>query len=366
MPRTLMSIGTPACEASYSAWMHAPVDQRVELEHDRRVLAVAVGLRRSCSISSSSESRIRSGATSDLAVAGRPGGAGQRVEQCRPRRPSISAVGGEEAEVLVQAGGLGVVVARAHVHVVAHAAALAADDQQRLGVGLEAGQAVHHVRARLFQRAGPADVAALVEAGLELHQAHGLLAPLGGLDQQRHQRRVVGGAVHGHLDRQHVRVAHGLLHQPLHAARERVVGVVDQQVALRAWRRRRRACPPGWRTAAGVHRRPGLLAQLAESVEAVDLPQVAQVEQRPRRRTTWRSSMPSCSTRNCAQLGVDARADLQPDDLAEAAARAARPRPRAAGRRPRRRRRSRRRGPRGRTRGSGSPCPGRARPGAGR
>ena len=47
----------------------------------------------------------------------------------------------------------------------------------------------------------------------------------------RHQRRVVGRAVHGHLDGQHVGVVHGLLHEPLDAAGERVVGVVHQDVA---------------------------------------------------------------------------------------------------------------------------------------
>jgi hypothetical protein len=58
-------------------------------------------------------------------------------------------------------------------------------------VGLEAGQPVDHVSTGLLERARPADVLALVEAGLQLHQADGLLAPLGGFDQRRNQGRVV-------------------------------------------------------------------------------------------------------------------------------------------------------------------------------
>ena len=42
--------------------------------------------------------------------------------------------------------------------------------------------------------------------------------------------RVAGGAVERLLDREHVRVGRGLLDEPLHAGRERVVGVVQQHV----------------------------------------------------------------------------------------------------------------------------------------
>ena len=58
-------------------------------------------------------------------------------------------------------------------------ARLAADDQQRLGVGLQPGDAVDHVAAGVLQPPGPADVAGLVEAGLQLDQHGDLLAVLG-------------------------------------------------------------------------------------------------------------------------------------------------------------------------------------------
>ena len=71
------------------------------------------------------------------------------------------------------------VVAGADVDVVAHAVALAAHDEDALRVGLQRRVAVDDVHARLLQRARPPDVRALVEARLELHQAHRLLAALG-------------------------------------------------------------------------------------------------------------------------------------------------------------------------------------------
>ena len=47
-----------------------------------------------------------------------------------------------------------------------------------------------------------------------------------------HQRRVVARAVHGLLDREHVRIGDGLLDEALDRGREGVVGVVDEHVAF--------------------------------------------------------------------------------------------------------------------------------------
>src|SRR5205085_11986291 len=85
-------------------------------------------------------------------------------------------VGGEEPEVLVAAGGDGVVVAGAQMDVAAQTARLAPYHQRRLRVDLEAREAVDDVNAGLLERARPFDVAAFVAARLDLHQADGLLA----------------------------------------------------------------------------------------------------------------------------------------------------------------------------------------------
>ena len=79
-------------------------------------------------------------------------------------------VAGEQAEVRVQAGGLRVVVAGAHVAVALEAVLLLADDFDELAVGLEADDAVDDVHAGAFELAGPGDVGVLVEARLDLDQ----------------------------------------------------------------------------------------------------------------------------------------------------------------------------------------------------
>ena len=123
------------------------------------------------------------------------------------------------------------VVAGAEVAVGAEALRLLADDQRHLGVGLEVDEAVDHLDAGPLQVARPADVALLVEARLQLDQGGHRLAGLGRLDQRRHDRAAVAGAVERLLDRDHVRVARRLLHE-LHHHLEALVGVVDDEILL--------------------------------------------------------------------------------------------------------------------------------------
>ena len=184
------------------------------------------------------------------------------------------------------------------------------------------GNAVHDVGARLFQRARPADVLALVEARLELDQADRLLALLGGLDQRRDERRVVGGAVHGHLDRQHVGVVDGLLDEPLDAGGERLVGVVDEDVG---GAHHREQVGLGIAVAGGRDqsrlgdRRPARPAQVGAVLDRGDLPQIAHVEQAVDVVDLDLVDVQPLDQPG-AQRGVHAGADLEPDDLAEAPA----------------------------------------------
>ena len=136
----------------------------------------------------------------------------------------------QHPQVLVHAGRLGVVVARAHVAVEADGVAFLAHHQGRLGVGLQAHEAVDHVGARLLEGAGPPDVGLLVESGRHLDQHRDLLAPLGGPHQGGHDGTVTGRPVEALLDGQHVRVLGRLVEHLLDRGRERVVGVVDEDV----------------------------------------------------------------------------------------------------------------------------------------
>ena len=159
------------------------------------------------------------------------------------------------------------VVAGADVDVVAHAVALAAHDEDALRVRLQPRVAVDDVHAGLLERARPGDVRALVEARLELDHADRLLAALGRADERRDERRVVGRAVHGLLDREHVGVGDRLLDEALDRRRERVVGVVDEDVAAAHLGEEVHALGLLALQARLRDRRPRRVAQLAEAAQ---------------------------------------------------------------------------------------------------
>ena len=108
-------------------------------------------------------------------------------------------IAGKQAQVGIEAGGDGVVVAGAQVAIAAgHAVFVAADQHGQLAVGLEADDAVEDLHAGIFHAARPADVRGLVEAGHQLDNQRGLLGG-GGLDQRLEDGRIVAGAVEGLL-----------------------------------------------------------------------------------------------------------------------------------------------------------------------
>ena len=115
--------------------------------------------------------------------------------------------------------------------VAAQPGALAADDQRGLRVRLEPDQPVHDVGAGALQLARPDDVRLLVEAGLDLDQDDDLLAALGGPDQRLHDRRVARRPIQRLLDGQDLGVVGGLGDEPLDGRGERLVRVVDEDVA---------------------------------------------------------------------------------------------------------------------------------------
>ena len=200
--------------------------------------------------------------------------AGEYVEQLRQVCPDLL-IGREIAEVLVDAGGLRVVVAGADVAVTTQPVALAAHDQRELGVGLEAGDAVHHVDPGFFEDPRPGDVRLLVEAGLEFHQHHDLLAAPGGGDQRLHDRLLsaqrgvfrIRGAVQGLLDGDDVGITSGAGDERPDGVGERLVGQVDEDVPrgdpvedalagfASAQDRLRRGCPWLHRQVGAVDRR---------------------------------------------------------------------------------------------------------------
>ena len=171
MLRTLRSILAPACDAAYSS--------SIRSESTRAFIFMVIASVGSC---------LRADAAAQLvaqvhrrheqsAVLARPAVAGEVVEQLGEVEAEVR-VAREHAEIFVGRRRLRVVVAGADVAVAADAVGLLTHDQQDLGVRLQTDQAVHDVRARLLQHAGPFDVGLLVEAGFQLDERNDLLCLL--------------------------------------------------------------------------------------------------------------------------------------------------------------------------------------------
>ena len=135
------------------------------------------------------------------------------------------------ADVGVQARSARVVVASGQVRIAAHDTALAAGDQQHLGVGFETHHAVDHLGTDGLQHLRPVDIRFLVKTGLQLDNHHHLFAAAHRLPQQIHHLRVGPGAVNRLLDRQHLRVVHRFA-QELQQQVKAFKGLVDQHIAF--------------------------------------------------------------------------------------------------------------------------------------
>ncbi len=157
--------------------------------------------------------------------------AGKLVEQLRHILPHHR-VAGEQAEIGVLARGLRIVVAGAHVAVAGEAVRLLTNDERELAVRLQPDNAVDDVYAGAFELARPRNVRILVEARLEFDEREHLLAGLCGVDERVDDRRVARRAVERLLDGEHLRVGGRLREERLHRRRERVVRVMQQNVAL--------------------------------------------------------------------------------------------------------------------------------------
>ena len=133
--------------------------------------------------------------------------AGEVVEQVGEVGAELG-VGGEQPEVLVEGGGLRVVVAGADVAVAPDPVGLLAHDEQHLGVGLQPDEAVHDVHARLLPATRARSMLACSsKRAFSSTSATTCLPDLGRLHQRADQRALgAGGAVDGLLDREHVRV----------------------------------------------------------------------------------------------------------------------------------------------------------------
>ncbi len=205
------------------------VGQRIHLEHDPHVLAF--GRRGTRRIQAFDHGLVQvERRHQHLVQARQPVLAGQMQEDlieigCQ------RLIGGQVAQVGIQARRPRVVVAGRQVRVALELPVFSPGDQQHLGVCLQTHHTIDHLGTDRLQTLGIADVGFFIKPCLELHHRGDLLAPPDGFAKQLHELRLGAGAVDGLLDGQHIRVLDRFPQESQHRI-EALVRLVDQDVAL--------------------------------------------------------------------------------------------------------------------------------------
>ncbi len=111
-----------------------------------------------------------------------------------------SRVAGQQPEIGVEAGRLHVIVSRTDMNIRTHAGRLFPDHKRYLAVGLEAAYTERDVSSHAFQFRGPMQIALLIKARFDLHDARDLFSALGGPDQRLDERGIVADSISRHFD----------------------------------------------------------------------------------------------------------------------------------------------------------------------
>ena len=312
----MMSIRAPALRGSVELVDDLRIDEMIELEPDARVPPVG-GRRRNGADLVDESAAERERGDEQLAELLRAAEAGDVVEEIGDVGRDLL-VGREDPEILVQPRGRRVVVPGADVRVPAQRVALTSDDEGHLRVDLQVGESVRDVDAGLLERSRPLDVAELVEARLELDEAHRLLSVLGALDERPDEHAVVARPVHRGLHRDDVRVADGRLREHLEARDVRAVRLVHEHVAAPDLLEDLRDVGLRAREPRRNRRYPRLILQLG-AVERCELEELGEVE-RALDAIDLRLVRSEAALQARDHLGRRGRADLDADDVAEAAA----------------------------------------------
>ena len=140
-------------------------------------------------------------------------------------------VGGEQAQIRVEAGGRRIVIARAEMGVAANLpVGFAPRDQRELAMRFQADDAVKNLHARFLQISRPANVGGFVEARLQLDH-HGDFLFRGGFDQRANDGRILAGAIERLLDGKHIGILRRAFDEA-HDGRVGIVGMVEQNIAF--------------------------------------------------------------------------------------------------------------------------------------
>ena len=155
-------------------------------------------------------------------------GDGHVLEKIR-RVLADAGVGGHQAEVRVEPGGLFIVVSGADLRDILYPATFPAGYEAYLGVHLIVFEAVEDGAAGLLKTLGPGDIVLLVEAGAQLHEHSDILAVLRSGGQVFYQLGRLCQAVDSYLDGENGGVGRRLLHK-LEEGFHRLIGIEQQRV----------------------------------------------------------------------------------------------------------------------------------------
>src|ERR1700694_3426112 len=204
--------------------------------------------------------------------------AGQEVEQLGHVCTELG-IRRQQADVLIDLRGLGIVVAGADVYIAADAVGLSPNDERDFGLRLEPDAAIDDVVGHLLERLGPGDVRLFVTASLQFDERHDLFAALGRADQRTDDRtHWTGGPIKRLLDGQDVGVLSRRVDEGFRRGGERVIRVMDEDVAILE----------GLEDVGLLHPNPlqpplgdwgPWLVLEVRTIERVDGPEAAQVEQ---------------------------------------------------------------------------------------
>lgn len=138
---------------------------------------------------------------------------------------------GEIAEVRVNAGGGGVVIAGAQMDIPADSIGFAPDDQAHFAVDFVADQPVNDVDTGFLEFSRPEDVVGFVETGFEFDDGCDLFAVADSVHQGADDAGIAAGAIEGLFDGQDIRILRGLL-EKIDYGTEILVGMMQEDIAV--------------------------------------------------------------------------------------------------------------------------------------
>lgn len=155
---------------------------------------------------------------------------GQKIKEICGILAEVLAAG-EIAQVGVNAGGGGVVIAGAKMDITADGIGFAPDDQAHFAVDLVADQPVNDVDTGFLEFSRPENIVGFVESGFEFDDGGDLFAVADRVHQGADDAGIAAGAIEGLFDGQDVGIL-GSLFEKIDHGTEILVGMMQEDIAV--------------------------------------------------------------------------------------------------------------------------------------